>query len=151
MWLGSFTPDGIILMRSLFDSDSMKFCGCIIAEVRNTSIKKIFESIDHKKTGDFILYDRNGGFLYSTYDSWWDMNWKEKEKETEEMQKRGEVLWTEYPISQGKLKLVHVVNLKEAFRSSVSCVRYGICGICGSHFVSLDDVRQNGQELKDSS
>lgn len=113
VWLGSFNPDGIILMRSLFDSDSMKFCGCIIAEVRNTSIKKIFESVDHKKTGDFTLYDRNGGFLYSTYDSWWDMNPKDKEKETEEMQKRGEVLWTEYPISQGKLKLVHVVNLKE--------------------------------------
>ena len=54
-----------------------------------------------------------GGFLYSTYDSWWDMNPKDKEKETEEMQKRGEVLWTEYPISQGKLKLVHVVSLKE--------------------------------------
>lgn len=113
VWLGSFTPDGIILMRSLFDSDSMKFCGCIIAEVQNTSITRIFESIDHKKMGDFVLYDRNGGFLYSTYDSWWDLNPEEKEAETEEMQRRGEVLRTEYPISQGKLKLVHVVNVKE--------------------------------------
>lgn len=113
VWLGSFNPDGIILMRSLFDSDSMKFCGCIIAEVRNTSITKIFENIDHKKTGDFILYDRNGDFLYSTYDSWWNMNPEEKRKETEELQRRGEVFRTEYPISQGKLKLVHVVNLKE--------------------------------------
>lgn len=113
VWLGSFSPDGIILMRSLFDSDSMKFCGCIIAEVRNNSITKIFENIDHKKTGDFILYDRNDSFLYSTYDSWWKMNPEEKKKETKELQERGEVFRTEYPIGQGKLKLVHVVNLKE--------------------------------------
>lgn len=116
VWLRSFTPEGSILMRSLFDSDTMRFCGCIIAEVQNISIREIFEHIDRGKTGDFTLYDRNGSFLYSTYDSWWDMDPQEKEREIQEMQRRGEAIQTEYSISQGKLKLVHVLDLRERNR-----------------------------------
>lgn len=103
VWISSSNPHGIILMRSIFDSDSMQFCGCIMAEVKTTSIKEIFENIDSAKVGDFTLYDRNGVPIYSTC--------------TSPEEKSKNLLQTEYPISRGKLKIIHVVDLKEKNQS----------------------------------
>ena len=53
-------------MRSIFDFYTMRFCGCIMAEVQDTSIREIFNDIDSTKIGYFTIYDRNGEPLYST-------------------------------------------------------------------------------------
>ena len=47
-------------------TNTMQFCGYIAAEVKNKSLKAIFEHIDSSKVGSFTLYDRNGIPIYST-------------------------------------------------------------------------------------
>lgn len=100
VWLSGRDSENIILMRAIFDPDAMSFCGCIIAEVKNTALGEIFDHIDSDKAGKFILYDRNEVPVYSTVD---------RDDMAEEA--RHNVLKTEYLISRGKLKIVHWVDL----------------------------------------
>lgn len=103
VWLKSSNPDGILLMRSVFNADKMEFCGSIAAEVKNTSLTDVFEQIDSSKAGSFTLYDRNGLVVYST-----DPN-----QDLEKMKESGDYLYTRYPINRGRLSIVHVVDLRE--------------------------------------
>ncbi|MCB7320072.1 cache domain-containing sensor histidine kinase [Lacrimispora sp. 210928-DFI.3.58] len=112
VWISSTNPEGIILMRSIFDFYTMRFCGCIMAEVQDTSIREIFNDIDSTKIGYFTIYDRNGEPLYSTSPA----QAEEAYDGNNGTEKRGSILQTEYPISRVKLKLVHVVDLKEKNR-----------------------------------
>lgn len=104
VWIRSENKGGIILMRSIFDYNTMRFCGCIMAEVKDTSIRDIFESIDSAKIGYFTIYDRNGEPLYSTGPA-----------QGETVGEDG-IFQTEYLISSGRLKLIHVMNLEEKNR-----------------------------------
>lgn len=97
-----------MLMRSLFDTNTMKFCGYIVAEVKNKSLKAIFEHIDSSKVGSFTLYDRNGVPIYSTDSSYGQGTQSGNEPCSEGQPSRGHrrgSLYAEYPINRGKLKI----------------------------------------------
>ncbi len=94
VWVAGLSPDGMIQMRCVFDAQSMRFCGCVIAEVDNQSIQDVFENLDEAGIGSFTLYDQNGQPVCRSGE-----------------QKNGELLVTEYPISRGKLRLVHQVDM----------------------------------------
>ncbi|MGN0373410.1 MAG: sensor histidine kinase [Enterocloster sp.] len=112
VWISSSNPDGIILMRSVFDSDSMRFCGCIIAEVKNDSLKEIFDNIDSTKAGEFTLYDRNGIAIYSTEKGETSEGTADGEQNKIQAH-RNDLLQSEYSISRGKLKIIHRVDIRE--------------------------------------
>lgn len=94
VWVAGLNPDRIIQMRCVFDAQSMRFCGYVIAEVENRAIKAVFENLDEAGIGSFTLYDRNGKPVCRSGG-----------------QGYGEVLMTEYPISRGRMRLVHQVDM----------------------------------------
>lgn len=100
IWVKGRDCEGVILMRSVFDSDTMSFCGCIMAELESKPLEEIFEAIDSEKVGIFTLYDRNGAVLYSTGSISKDV-------------KDRDIFQTEYVINRGMLKLVHMVDIRE--------------------------------------
>ena len=137
VWLKSNNEDGIVLMRSVFDADTMAFCGCLIAEVQNTSLKAIFDNIDGSKAGEFTLYDRNGVPLFTTgqgdgsrgKDGWEQASRKLESRPNENGgEENRNYLYAQYPISRGKLMITHVVNLTEKNRR-FSDLLYLISGI----------------------
>ena len=105
VWLTSANEDGIVLMRSLFDTNTMQFCGYIAAEVKNKSLKAIFEHIDSSKVGSFTLYDRNGIPIYSTDPSYGQGTWSGEDLPNTEQSSQGRqrsYLYAEYPINRGE-------------------------------------------------
>lgn len=106
VWISSPNPDSIILMRTVFDSNTMRFCGCIMAEVENSVLRAIFDHIDGDKAGTFILYDRNQVPIYQTLD-------EETIQHQNESGHKRNILQAEYLISRGKLRIVHQINLDE--------------------------------------
>lgn len=94
VWVAGTDPDGIIQMRCVFDAQSMRFCGCVIAEVENRAIKAVFENLDEAGIGSFTLYDRNKRPVCRSGG-----------------QRSGEVLVTEYPIGRGRMRLVHQADM----------------------------------------
>lgn len=119
VWIASPNPGSVILMRAVFDSDTMSFCGSIIAEVKDAALTKIFDHIDSGKAGDFILYDQNGDVIYTTLNS----------ETAEQMDENGRnILQSEYSIGRGKLKLVHRVDMEEK-NQRFSDLLYLIAGI----------------------
>ena len=127
VWLTSSTEDGIVLMRSVFDTNTMQFCGSIAAEVKNTSLKAIFEHIDSSKVGNFTLYDRNGMPIYSTDIQVTGGSQDRGERESGRGRAR-DYLYAEYPINRGKLKIAHVIDMTEKNRR-FSDLLYLISGI----------------------
>lgn len=124
VWLRSSNEDGIVLMRNVFDEGTMRFCGSIAAEVKNTALKDIFEHIDSTKVGSFTLYDRNGLPIYVT-------DALAQGKETSQGggdEKNRNYLYAEYPISRGKLRIVHMMDMTEKNRR-FSDLLYLISGI----------------------
>lgn len=115
VWLTSSNEDGIVLMRNLFDANTMQFCGYIAAEVKNSSLKAIFQHIDSSKVGSFTLYDRNGVTMYAAGapDSAGLRAWKGAEPVSGQYRN---YLYAEIPINRGKLKIVHVVDMTEKNR-----------------------------------
>lgn len=137
VWIASPNPDSIILMRIIFDSDTMRFCGCVMAEVKNTSLRETFDHIDSSKAGDFIIYDRNGVPLYTTLsrEEMGEIQFSLGQSGTQEVIKteriqhnKRNILQVEYPISRGKLKIVHRVDLDEK-NQRFSDLLYLIAGI----------------------
>lgn len=131
VWLTSANEDGIVLMRSLFDTNTMKFCGYIVAEVKNKSLKAIFEHIDSSKVGSFTLYDRNGVPIYSTDPSYGQGTRSGNEPCSKGQPSRGHrrgSLYAEYPINRGKLKIAHVIDMAEK-NKRFSDLLYLISGI----------------------
>lgn len=118
VWIKSRDADGIILMRSIFDFDSMRFCGTVIAEVKNTRIKDIFEHIDSRKAGYFILYDKNKDVIFSTWNPEYSqgMEWGE------------DYIRAQYPIGRGRLTMLHILDLQEK-NQRFSDLLYVIAGI----------------------
>ena len=127
VWLTSSNKDGIVLMRSVFDTNTMQFCGSIAAEVKNTSLKAIFEHIDSSKVGNFTLYDRNGMPIYSTDIQVTGGSQDRGERESGRGRAR-DYLHAEYPINRGKLKIAHVIDMTEKNRR-FSDLLYLISGI----------------------
>lgn len=127
VWLTSSNKDGIVLMRSVFDTNTMQFCGSIAAEVKNTSLKAIFEHIDSSKVGNFTLYDRNGMPIYSTDIQVTGGSQDRGERESGRGRAR-DYLYAEYPINRGKLKIAHVIDMTEKNRR-FSDLLYLISGI----------------------
>lgn len=127
VWLTSSNEDGIVLMRSVFDTNTMQFCGSIAAEVKNTSLKAIFEHIDSSKVGNFTLYDRNGMPIYSTDIQVTGGSQDRGERESGRGRAR-DYLHAEYPINRGKLKIAHVIDMTEKNRR-FSDLLYLISGI----------------------
>ena len=127
VWLTSSNEDGIVLMRSVFDTNTMQFCGSIAAEVKNTSLKAIFEHIDSSKVGNFTLYDRNGMPIYSTDIQVTGGSQDRGERESGRGRAR-DYLYAEYPINRGKLKIAHVIDMTEKKRR-FSDLLYLISGI----------------------
>lgn len=127
VWLTSSNEDGIVLMRSVFDTNTMQFCGSIAAEVKNTSLKAIFEHIDSSKVGNFTLYDRNGMPIYSTDIQVTGGSQDRGERESGRGRAR-DYLYAEYPINRGKLKIAHVIDMTEKNRR-FSDLLYLISGI----------------------
>lgn len=106
VWIASPNPDSIILMRTVFDSNTMQFCGCIMAEVENDGLRAIFDHIDGNKAGTFILYDRNQTPIYQTVA-------EHMVQEQREVDEKRNILQAEYLISRGKLRIVHQIDLEE--------------------------------------
>ena len=127
VWLTSSNEDGIVLMRSVFDTNTMQFCGSIAAEVKNTSLKAIFEHIDSSKVGNFTLYDRNGMPIYSTDIQVTGGSQDRGERESGRGRAR-DYLHAEFPINRGKLKIAHVIDMTEKNRR-FSDLLYLISGI----------------------
>lgn len=127
VWLTSSNKDGLVLMRSVFDTNTMQFCGSIAAEVKNTSLKAIFEHIDSSKVGNFTLYDRNGMPIYSTDIQVTGGSQDRGERESGRGRAR-DYLYAEYPINRGKLKIAHVIDMTEKNRR-FSDLLYLISGI----------------------
>lgn len=127
VWLTSSNEDGLVLMRSVFDTNTMQFCGSIAAEVENTSLKAIFEHIDSSKVGNFTLYDRNGMPIYSTDIQVTGGSQDRGERESGRGRAR-DYLYAEYPINRGKLKIAHVIDMTEKNRR-FSDLLYLISGI----------------------
>lgn len=127
VWLTSSNEDGLVLMRSVFDTNTMQFCGSIAAEVKNTSLKAIFEHIDSSKVGNFTLYDRNGMPIYSTDIQVTGGSQDRGERESGRGRAR-DYLYAEYPINRGKLKIAHVIDMTEKNRR-FSDLLYLISGI----------------------
>ena len=127
VWLTSSNEDGLVLMRSVFDTKTMQFCGSIAAEVKNTSLKAIFEHIDSSKVGNFTLYDRNGMPIYSTDIQVTGGSQDRGERESGRGRAR-DYLYAEYPINRGKLKIAHVIDMTEKNRR-FSDLLYLISGI----------------------
>ncbi|SCH49287.1 Inner membrane protein ypdA [uncultured Clostridium sp.] len=127
VWLTSSNEDGIVLMRSVFDTNTVQFCGSIAAEVKNTSLKAIFEHIDSSKVGNFTLYDRNGMPIYSTDIQVTGGSQDRGERESGRGRAR-DYLYAEYPINRGKLKIAHVIDMTEKNRR-FSDLLYLISGI----------------------
>lgn len=127
VWLTSSNEDGLVLMRSVFDTNTMQFCGSIAAEVKNTSLKAIFEHIDSSKVGNFTLYDRNGMPIYSTDIQVTGGSQDRGERESGRGRAR-DYLHAEYPINRGKLKIAHVIDMTEKNRR-FSDLLYLISGI----------------------
>ncbi|WP_124067449.1 histidine kinase [Clostridium sp. E02] len=103
VWAKSKNEEGILLLRLLFDEDTMRFCGGIVAEVKNTPLKAVFNHIDSTKVGDFTLYDQNNNVLFHTYG----------EGSTGLIENDDEnYLHGVYGIENGRLKIVHQINLE---------------------------------------
>lgn len=106
IWTSSSSEDGIVVMRYLFDENTMRFSGCVIAELKNTVLKEIFRDIDSSKVGNFALYDINGNLLFSTSKrSHLTVGAAQKEE-------NGGYLYAEYQINRGRVKIAHEVDLK---------------------------------------
>lgn len=101
VWAASAEPGGLILMRRIFDAETMRFCGFLVAEVRDTAIREIFTAGGTEATGAFVLCDAKGAVLVGTAAG------------TDEAgaAARPGLLETAYPIGDGRLKLVHTVDL----------------------------------------
>lgn len=106
IWTRSTSEDGIIVMRYMFDENTMKFSGCVIAELKNTVLKDIFKDIDSSKVGNFTLYDINGNLLFTTS----ERNYLQAGV-TQKEEKNG-YLYAEYHINRGRIKIAHEVDLK---------------------------------------
>ncbi|MDW2796292.1 histidine kinase [Clostridium boliviensis] len=106
IWTGSTSDDGIIVMRYLFDENTMKFSGCVIAELKNTVLKDIFSEIDSSKVGNFALYDMNGNLLFTTSKR------NRFSARTVRAEEKDSYLYAEYQINRGRLKIAHEVDLK---------------------------------------
>lgn len=97
VWLKSPESDNLILMRSVFDLNSMQFCGCVMVEISNQFLQEIFNSIDSEKAGNFILYDKNNQILYSTFGHGeFDSN----------------LLTNDFSLENGKIKLTHFMDVE---------------------------------------
>lgn len=107
VWAASSDPGGIILMRNIFDYSSMEFVGTILAEVKSQPVQKIFENTHTMKAGDFALCDSRGNVICSTYG--------ESPEKMEKHEGEADPKWieTEYSINNGKLKILHTVDLEE--------------------------------------
>lgn len=107
VWAASSDPGGIILMRNIFDYSSMEFVGTILAEVKSQPVQKIFENTHTMKAGDFALCDSQGNVICSTYG--------ESPEKMEKHEGEADPKWieTEYSINNGKLKILHTVDLEE--------------------------------------
>ena len=104
VWNGRPGMDGAVMMRMIFDSDTMSFCGAIMAEVESDPLKEIFRGIDSSRAGTFTIYDRNGQVLYST-----------GELDAEDDR---DIFRAEYPISKGKLTIVNEVDIGQKNQKS---------------------------------
>ena len=103
VWAKSKNEDGILLMRLLFDEEAMRFSGGVVAEVRNTTLKDIFNHIDCTKVGDFALYDPNNNVLFHTFLEG-SAGLVENDNEN--------FIHGVYEIKDGSLKIVHQINLE---------------------------------------
>ena len=94
-------------MRNIFDYSSMEFVGTILAEVKSQPVQKIFENTHIMKAGDFALCDSMGNVICSTYG--------ESPEKMERHEEEADPKWieTEYSINNGKLKILHTVDLEE--------------------------------------
>ena len=106
IWTRSASDDGIILMRYLFDETTMRFSGCVIAELKNTMLKEIFQDIDSSKVGNFALYDINGNLLFTTSER------DHLKAGTVHREEKNNYLYAEYQVSRGRIKIAHEVDLK---------------------------------------
>ncbi|MDF2886724.1 MAG: sensor histidine kinase [Lacrimispora sp.] len=106
IWTKSVNEDGIILIRYLFDENTMKFSGCVIAELKNTVLKEIFQDIDSIKVGNFSLYDIKGNLLFTTSEK------KYLKAGAAHREEKKDYLYAEYKISGGRIKIAHEVDLK---------------------------------------
>ena len=109
VWIGDQDMDKAVLMRSVFDADTMSFCGTIMAEIELDPLEKIFEGIDSSRAGVFTIYDRNGQVLYST-------------GELENVEERN-LIQTQYPIGRGKLSIVNQVDVGQKNQKSEDLLR----------------------------
>lgn len=107
VWAASNGPGRIILMRNIFNSATMEFVGTIMAEVKSQSVQNIFENSHMAGTGNFALCDAAGSVICSTYqDGKENVNTREDTGDPRFIE-------TEYSINNGKLKILHTVDLKE--------------------------------------
>ena len=113
VWIGKKSMDGAVLMRSVFDTETMSFCGTIMAEVELKPLEQIFEGIESSRAGVFTIYDRNGQVLYST-GSIGDV--------PEE-----NVIQTKYPIGRGRLSIVNQVDIGQKNQRSEDLLRITVC------------------------
>lgn len=58
--------DSIYFMRAVFKSDTLRFSGYFIAEVKSTVLDSVFSDLDFKKLGNFSVYDKEGESIYTT-------------------------------------------------------------------------------------
>lgn len=107
VWAASNGHGRIILMRNIFNSSTMEFVGTIMAEVKSQSVQKIFENSHMAGTGNFALCDAGGNVICSTYEN------GEENVNTREASSDPRFIETEYSINNGKLKILHTVDLKE--------------------------------------
>ena len=113
VWIGKESMDGAVLMRSVFDTETMSFCGTIMAEVELGPLEQIFEGIDSSRAGVFTIYDRNGQVLYST-GSIGDVS-------------EENIIRTKYPIGRGKLSIVNQVDVGQKNQRSEDLLRLTVC------------------------
>lgn len=121
-WVSGSTNESIILMRQIFDYDTMRFCGSIIAGIRTDVIKEIFSQSDSGRVGDFTLYDKKGIPIFSTYSSDSEAV-VDRDQRILKSGRTEEILRNEYPINRGKLTLVHLIDMGEKNRPFLELLR----------------------------
>lgn len=107
VWASSNDTGRIILMRNIFNSSTMEFVGTIMAEVKSQSVQHIFSNSYITGAGDFALCDASGNVICSTYQNG-EENLNKREGSSDPR-----LIETEYSINNGKLKILHTVDLKE--------------------------------------
>lgn len=113
IWIGKESMDGARLLRSVFDEETMSFCGTIMAEVELYPLEKIFEGIDSSRAGVFAVSDRNGQILYST-------------GQIQDIPQEN-IIQTQYPLGRGKQFIVNQVDLSRKNQKSEDLFRITVC------------------------